>query len=114
MDPHLAPALAARRCRFGRGDPGSSEEDWGRWDALSGGRSGRGGGRDGGGGGGGGRGGIRLRTLEELVGSQSGGEDDEWHKEPRWKRVPPLEAGGWCCALGLRWHVVGMWRVTGG
>lgn len=42
---------------------------------------------------------MRLRTLEELVGSQEGEEfDDAWHKEPRWKRIPSLETGA-CRAL---------------
>lgn len=33
---------------------------------------------------------MSLRTVEELV----GGSDDEWHKLPRWRRIPSLEAGG--------------------
>lgn len=35
---------------------------------------------------------MRMRTVEELVGSLDG---DEWHNLPRWKRIPSLEAGGW-------------------
>lgn len=33
---------------------------------------------------------MRMRTVEELVGSMDG---DEWHSLPRWKRIPSLEAG---------------------
>ena len=81
--------------RFGEGDT-ASEDDWGRWDGPPSAQSRKSHRR--GGGGGGGSGGMRLRTLEELVGSLSGesedGEEDaDWYKQPRFKRVPSLEAG---------------------
>ena len=34
---------------------------------------------------------CRLRTMEELVSAATGQED--WHKLPRWKRVPSMDAG---------------------
>lgn len=33
-----------------------------------------------------------MRTVEELVGTLDGANDD-WHRLPRWKRIPPLESG---------------------
>ena len=84
--------------RFGE-DGTASEEDWGRWDGPPSAQSRRNQ-RRGGSGGGGSSGGRRRRTLEELVGSRAGesedgedGEDGEWYKQPRFKRVPALEAG---------------------
>ncbi|GAB4818573.1 hypothetical protein N2152v2_005619 [Parachlorella kessleri] len=99
----INPALLPPAKRFGEGDT-ASEDDWGRWDgppaAQSRGNRGppwrRGGSGSSSGGGGGSAGGMRLRTLEELVGSLPGGEEGEeegdWHKQPRFKRVPPLES----------------------
>lgn len=72
----INPALLPPARRYGEG--AGSDEEWGRWDGLKRGRR-RGGG-------------MKMRTLEELVGSQSGGEEDEWHKLPRRARIPSLES----------------------
>ena len=52
---------------------------------------------------------MRLRTVEELVGSVV---DDDWHNQPRWKRIPSLEAGAWVGIHGRRGSLAGMQQST--
>jgi superfamily II RNA helicase len=77
LNPALLPA--SRRMEDAAAAAAAAEEDeWGRWDADPGGKA---------------KGGpppMRIRTLEELVEGMV--EDGGWHRVPRWKRVPPVEA----------------------
>ncbi|PSC72530.1 DEAD-box ATP-dependent RNA helicase chloroplastic isoform B [Micractinium conductrix] len=64
----INPALLPPAKRYSGDD--NSKTEWGRWDGLK-------------------KANMRLRTVEELVGSVV---DDDWHNQPRWKRIPSLEA----------------------
>jgi hypothetical protein len=47
---------------------------------------------------------ISLRTVEELVGSVA---EDDWHSQPRWKRIPSLEAGALVSCQAAPLHLYG-------